>query len=108
MFSGEKIRYACVDGTLGELDSGIGAELVPWISSRWGDSFTWRGEGPIPGIEEAKLRRLVIKAHQQGRRVRFWGAPDTPAFWKQLLAADVDLINTDDLQGMQSFLTGLR
>ena len=108
MLAGEEIRFASIDGTLAELDSGIGSELVPWISARWGASFAWAGEGRMPGTEETKLRQLVIKAHQQGRRVRFWGAPDTPAFWKQLRAADVDLINTDDLQGMRSFLTGLR
>ena len=85
----------------------MGAELVPWISARWGALFTWTGEGRMSETEETKLRQLVIKAHQQGRRVRFWGAPDTPAFWRQLAAENVDLINTDDLRGLQSFLTGL-
>ena len=108
MLAGEEIRFASIDGTLAELDSGIGSELVPWISARWGASFSWAGEGRMPDTEETKLRQLVIKAHQQGRRVRFWGVPDTPTFWKQMLAEDVDLLNTDDLQEMRSFLTELR
>jgi hypothetical protein len=108
MFAGERIRFASADGTLADLDSGMGADLVPWISSRWGESFTWAGEGRMPENEEMKLRQLVTQAHQQGRRVRFWGAPDRPSFWGQLAAEDVDLINTDDLRGLQSFLTGLR
>ena len=108
MFDGEKVRYASADGTLAELDSGVGAELVPWISSRWGALFTWAGEGRMSENEETKLRHLVTKAHQQGRRVRFWGAPDTPTFWGKMFAEGVDLINTDDLRGVQSFLTGLR
>jgi hypothetical protein len=62
----------------------------------------------MPEHEEIKLRQLVTQAHQQGRRVRFWGAPDRPSLWGQMAAEDVDLINTDNLRGLQSFLTGLR
>ena len=89
MFAGERIRYASADGTLADLDSGMGAELVPWISSQWGATFTWAGEGRMPENEETKIRQLVTKAHQQGRRLRFWGAPDRPSFWGKLVAEDV-------------------
>jgi len=108
MFAGERIRYASADGTLADLDSGMSAELVPWISSRWGASFTWGGEGRMPENEEMKLRQIVTQAHQQGRRVRFWGAPDKPVFWRQMTTENVDLINTDDLRGLQSFLNERR
>jgi hypothetical protein len=108
MFAGEKMRYASADGTLAELESGMNADLVPWISSRWGDSFAWAGEGRMTDTEAKNLSQLVAKAYLQGRRVRFWGAPDTPAFWRQLATENVDLINTDDLRGLQSFLTGMR
>jgi hypothetical protein len=36
--------------------------------------------------------------------VRFWGAPDKPEMWRELLKADVDLINTDKLSELRSFL----
>lgn len=41
--------------------------------------------------------------------MRFWGTPDDPgaareAIWRALVTADVDLINTDDLEGLQRFL----
>jgi hypothetical protein len=36
--------------------------------------------------------------------VRFWGAPDKPPFWAVLRDAGVDLINTDDLSGLEKFL----
>jgi hypothetical protein len=47
---------------------------------------------------------MVERAHQQGRRLRLWGAPDHIAAWKELLDAGVDLINTDDLEGLRDFL----
>jgi hypothetical protein len=104
MFSSESIRYACVDGELADLDSGAPADLIPWISSNWRQSFSWPGTGPIPEAEKARLQTIVSKAHAQGRQVRFWGSPDQPVFWREIRADGVDLINTDDLEGAQKFL----
>jgi glycerophosphoryl diester phosphodiesterase len=104
MFEGESTRYMALDGDLADLDSGAPADLIPWISSNWRQSFKWRGVGPMPEPEKAKLKEIVAKAHQQGRRVRFWGSPDQPLFWGEMLADGVDLINTDDLDGAQKFL----
>ena len=104
IFAGESVRLACLDGELADLDSNPPADLVPWISSNWVVSFRWRGTGPIPEAEKLKLQAIVAKAHQQGRRVRFWGSPDQPNFWREIRADGVDLINTDDLAGAQKFL----
>jgi glycerophosphoryl diester phosphodiesterase len=104
MFAGEAIRYASMDGDLADLNSGTPADLIPWISSNWGQSFKWRGVGSMPEAERLELKAIVSKAHQQGRRVRFWGAPDQPVFWAEILANGVDLINTDNLDGAQKFL----
>jgi hypothetical protein len=52
----------------------------------------------------ARLRQILAQAHQQRRRVRFWGAPDRPDFWRLLGAEGVDLINTDNLSGLERFL----
>ncbi len=104
MFAGEPVRCASLDGSLASLDSTAPADLVPWISSDWKQSFGWRGVGPFPDSERSRLKDIVARAHHQGRKVRFWGAPDHPAFWRELLANKVDLINTDDLDGAREFL----
>jgi hypothetical protein len=36
--------------------------------------------------------------------LRLWGTPDAPAMWKELRDAGVDLINTDKLPELRSFL----
>lgn len=105
MFAGETVRYAALDGSLADLDGDAPASLIPWISSNWGQSFKWQGTGAMPEGERRKLGEIVARAHQQGRRVRFWGAPDQPVCWHELLAAGVDLINTDDLAGVRTFLS---
>jgi len=105
VLAAEKVRYAGLDGILEALDRNPPADLVPWMSSQWSLSFKWRGTGEFPDTERQKLRDLVKKAHSQGRLIRFWGGPDNLAAWNELLAAKVDLINTDDLKGVRAFLT---
>ena len=100
----ETLRYAAYDGRLEDLDSTAPVHFIAWISSDWTQGFRWRGDGPMPENERTKLRQIVGKAHQYGRRVRFWATPELPAVWRELLAADVDLINTDDLAGLERFL----
>jgi imidazolonepropionase-like amidohydrolase len=108
MFDGERVRYAALDGALADLDSNEPADLIPWISSDWTQTFKWRAVGSFPDAEKLKLKEIVAKAHRQGRKVRFWGAPDNPVFWQEMLANDVDLINTDNLEGAQKFLLKLK
>ncbi len=106
MFKGEAVRYASLDGDLPDLERNDPATLVPWISANWQKTFQWRGRGPVPESDLQKLKRISAKAHEQGRKVRFWGAPDNAAFWKFLRENGVDLINTDDLAGAEKFALG--
>jgi len=105
----QEVRYAGCDGRLTDLDSQAPADLLPMISDHWGRTFTWRGEGPMPPEERKKLDEIVHKTHAKGRLVRFWATPDVQspareAIWRELLSANVDLINTDDLEGLRRFL----
>jgi len=107
MLAGESVRYVSLDGGLGDLKAGASADLVPWVSADWSDAFRWRGHGVFPADQQARLTSLVARAHEQGRRVRFWGSPDQAKFWRVLWNNGVDLINTDDLEGAGRFVRGL-
>jgi glycerophosphoryl diester phosphodiesterase len=107
----QKVRYAGYDGRLGDLQSGRPSSLMPLVSDNWSNVFTWRGVGPMPEAEKTKLHDIVVSAHHAGYKVRFWETPDTPgaareALWRELVAANVDYINTDDLHGLEDFLRG--
>ena len=106
----QKTRYAGYDGRLSDLGSGLPDEVMPLVSDNWTKHFTWQGVGPMPAAERDKLHAIVDRAHAAGYRVRFWATPDAAlpareAVWQELLAADVDQINTDDLPGLRAFLT---
>jgi len=102
-------RYATLDGRLQELDTNESRLLIPLVSGKWGDFFTWQGRGPMPAEEHARLLDLVRKAHRSGRRIRFWdtdvaASEDQAVFWSVLYKAGVDLINTDKLDALRAFL----
>ncbi|MFE6612772.1 phosphatidylinositol-specific phospholipase C/glycerophosphodiester phosphodiesterase family protein [Amycolatopsis sp. NPDC057786] len=109
---GQKFRLAFYDGRIrDENDLGIGSDpqVTPLVSDSWSGLFTWTGDGPFPAGERAKLHDLVKRAHAAGQRVRFWATPDAAgpgrdALWKELVAAGVDHLNTDDLPGLANFL----
>jgi len=108
LLTAESSRLAAYDGRLNDLQSEDSPHLIPLVSDNWSRHFTWRGgagDGPLPDAERRKLKDHVQNAHQQGRRIRWWGAPDNAAGWKVMADESVDLINTDNLPGLRSFLT---
>jgi hypothetical protein len=107
----QRTRVAFYDGRIAnqaDLGPGSDARLTPLVSDNWTKLFTWTGAGPMPAAEKAKLRDIVRTAHHAGQRVRFWATPDAPgperdAIWRELVAAAVHHINTDDLKGLADF-----
>ena len=57
-------------------------------------------------VDRAKLTEAVAKAHAHGRKIRFWATPETIETWRTLRTSGVDMINTDDLAGLEAFLRG--
>lgn len=69
--------------------------LARWVSHRW-DS----------GWSEDHLLQRVRFAQANNLRLRFWDTPEDPELWRRLLALGVDLINTDRIFTLRSFLAG--
>lgn len=102
-------RYTFYDGRFSDLDSAEPVTLMPLISDSWTTQFGWDGTGAMPAAQKAKLIEAINKSHAKGRRVRLYNVPDAAGaarenIWKELLAADQDQINTDDLAGLRAFL----
>jgi hypothetical protein len=97
-------RLVGIDGRPEDLDrDDRPAALVPLVSERWGKLFTWIGTGEMPEEERAALRRLVDRVHGRGQKLRFWATPERAALWRELRAAGVDLVGTDDLAALAAF-----
>ena len=97
-------RYAALDGRPPDLRRDPPVSLVPLVSSAWGSVFSESEDGRLSDGDRAKLEQMIQQAHDQGRRIRFWGVPGGMGLWPLLYDLGVDLINADDLGIAQTFL----
>jgi glycerophosphoryl diester phosphodiesterase len=102
----EEVRYASYDGRLDDLgvETPAPVSFMPVVSAPWGQISPWDGTGAFDEEGRTRLERAVLLAHKDGRILRFWATPDEPVVWQVLYDAGVDLLNTDDLDGLQAFL----
>lgn len=100
----DSIILAGVDGRFSELGKGTSVALMPLVSAHYIDVLKWRGRGKADPAEVKALQTMISKAHAEGKRVRFWGAPDNAKVWDFLLEQQVDMINTDRLVKFKKFM----
>lgn len=68
---------------------------------------SWDGVSAVPDGLSRQCGCVVERAHTLGRKVRLFGGPDTAAAWQFQLDHGVDFVNSDDLDGLDDFLSGL-
>ncbi|MFI5906356.1 hypothetical protein [Dactylosporangium sp. NPDC051541] len=94
-------RYAFLEGRFSDLEpGGLPVGVAPLVTEPLAErlGFDAHEEWPeFPAEARHILRSLVRAAHADGRRVRFADVPETPrrvrnAFWRELRAAEVDVI----------------
>lgn len=104
LVAADPTRYCAIDGRPADFGTSASPAAVPLISDSWRNHFKWRGTGPFPADEAARLDAFVARARKEQRLIRFWGAPDNPEAWAILLDAGVDLVNTDRLRELAAFM----
>lgn len=83
------------DGRPSEIYDEETLKRVALISDNFRSYSRWDGTGDLPDLDREKLKRVIKRAHNDGKPIRFWAIPDLPNAWKQLKKAGVDVINTD-------------
>lgn len=106
---GQGVRYAGYDGRKDDIGTDADPGFIPLISDNWNnffaDELAWDGTGAIPADTEAALNSIVAEVQGEDKIIRFWNLPqDAPSVWGPLYEAGVDLINTDDLAGLSTFI----
>lgn len=100
----QNLRYAFIDENLmSDNNNKLDKSICPYTSTKYSNILSWNGKGEIPNPEKLKLITLTSAAHDQGKKVRLWASPQNKNVWKELLNCGVDLINTDDLEGLKLF-----
>jgi alkaline phosphatase len=100
---GKYPSWVSFDGRFEETYSDAALARVPLFSAPFSSVSRWTGVGLFPKEDREKLVELVNRAHQKGKKVRFWGTPDNEAVWKELMAVGVDWIGTDAPQTLTNY-----
>jgi hypothetical protein len=101
----EKVRYAFIDEDLKKIQtSKYNNKVCPIASCKFSSLIQVNEDGSLALSEKQKLMQFVIIAHQQGKKVRLWATPEKEILWNELLECGVDLINTDRLVSLKTFL----
>jgi alkaline phosphatase len=96
--------YILFDGRTGTNYSTQALAKIAMLSADFKNYSRWHGRDSIDAQDKLILLEQIDKAHDLGKPIRFWGAPDTINAWKQLEQLGVDYINTDHIDQLADFL----
>lgn len=68
---------------------------IALISINFRDFSQWNGKGTIIPAEKERLEQVIDRAHEQGKPVRFWNAPEGTTVYYTFYDMGIDYINTD-------------
>ncbi|MDX2281150.1 MAG: alkaline phosphatase [Saprospiraceae bacterium] len=94
----------------GNLEDTYSPDIMPKIgmlSGNFAEYAQWNGKGVLTNSELHRLDSVIARAHAQGRRVRFWNAPDMVNAWHQFMRLKIDWINTDLIEPAGTFMETL-
>lgn len=78
-------------------------ERITLISTNFRDFSQWNGKGTIIPAEKERLEQVIDRAHEQGKPVRFWNAPEGTTVYYTFYDMGIDYINTDNPEVCAAF-----
>jgi alkaline phosphatase len=96
--------YILFDDDLKQPHSTAGWKRVGQVSLRFSKYTRWKGKGEMETRDKRNIRQVIDSVHRAGKTIRFWDAPDSEASWELQMQLGVDLIGTDKINELSSFL----
>lgn len=78
-------------------------ERIALMSTNFRDFSQWNGKGTIIPAEKERLEQVIDRAHEQGKPVRFWNAPEGTTVYYTFYDMGIDYINTDNPEVCAAF-----
>ncbi|MBZ4187868.1 phosphatidylinositol-specific phospholipase C/glycerophosphodiester phosphodiesterase family protein [Niabella sp. 3A5MI-3] len=79
-------------------------EKVALFSANFRQYSSWNGSGQADAASTKALEAAIRHAHEAGKPIRFWGAPDNTVAWTYFKKLGTDYINTDKIPELARFL----
>jgi hypothetical protein len=96
-------RFIFIDGRSHDIHSQSDTKLVPMVSLPWRTLQLAR----LVGRGDHYMQKMAKKAHDQGKKLRIWGAPNSERLWTQMVQNDIDLLSIDDHSKFARFASQL-
>lgn len=97
--------FLFIDGQVPDIGQGYDSRMMPVISHNYSALFKWRGKGQMPEEELHRMREIIRSTHREGKKFRWWGAPDTEQFKRLFIREGVDFIGVDNLDILTKILS---
>jgi alkaline phosphatase len=95
------------DGRPGIKYSAYQLNRISLVSDSFQKYSQWNGKGIMPDAERTKIEALTKEVHAAGKKIRFWAAPDFPNAWLYLMKLEINVIGTDRVDELVTFLETL-
>jgi hypothetical protein len=79
-------------------------ERIALIGQSFQKYTRWNGEGVLPKNDRKLINKVVQKAHEMGKKIRFRDAPDNINTWKIMMGLQVDYLDTGKVIQMGDYL----
>lgn len=98
--------YLAFDGRPGIRYTRRQLQRVGMISTSFPRHVQWDGKQSLTSEQKRTMLALLNDAHSKGKPLRFWATPDFPEAWRTLMDMKMDVIVTDKVELLASFLSG--
>lgn len=96
--------YIFFDGRPGKPYTAAQLKRISMISTNFRSHVTWNGKDKISNADRKKILSIVDEVHAKGKKMRFWATPDSEHAWKELMDLKMDVIVTDKVEALATFL----
>ena len=96
--------YIFFDDDLKLSHAGAEWKRVGQVSLQFTKFTSWNGENTIEAGDRKMLQHIIDSVHHAGKTIRFWAAPDNETSWLLQMQLGVDLVGTDKIDELGSFL----
>ncbi|MFZ9661200.1 MAG: phosphatidylinositol-specific phospholipase C/glycerophosphodiester phosphodiesterase family protein [Chitinophagaceae bacterium] len=96
--------FILFDGRLEQRYTTDALKKIAMLSEDFSKFTDNKSEKPNSEKVKNRIRNAIKMAHEWNKPVRFWGNPDYPKGWEELMNLGVDYINTDHIQQLAEYL----
>jgi len=98
-------RSMFLDGRIHDLEKNYSPNLMPIISENYSKIFGYTFFSKIPTEKKMDhFRKIANEIHAQNKLFRLWNIPENEPVWTLLLKNELDIISTDRIEKLSSFL----